>query len=106
MNRDALHQLHKLADQMCSGFAPKGEACFDAGKLLRAVLNGPNLFGVAIAREDGNGTEFLAVVAVDEAQAAEFALSDCPGVVESVGDLVSVIEDQYNGVAVLSTGGF
>lgn len=98
-----------LAALLSSGNPPRGEACFDAGTLLNNLLNEPRLFGVSIQRADGNGSDFLAVLARTEDEAIELAKSTStnPGdIVEHVSDLESVIDDQYEGVAVLSTGGF
>ena len=95
-----------LANALASGTPPKGEACFDAGRMLHKMLAEPHLFGVSVERTDGGGTEYLAVLASSDTEAAEFAISACAGVVESVTDLESVIDDQYEGVAVLTTGGF
>lgn len=107
MNASTRTLLATLADQMCSGFAPKGEACFDAGKLIKNVLAEPQLFGVTIDRADGGGTEFVAVLANSEDEARDLAVSTVgDGNVELVEDLAETLIDQYGGVAILSTGDF
>lgn len=70
------------------------------------MKDGMRLFGVTIDRNDGNGTEFLAVLAHDENAATKYAVDACEGVVTEITDLESVVDEQYNGVAFLSTGGF
>jgi hypothetical protein len=61
---------------------------------------------VSIERTDGGGTEFVAVVAFTVAEAETMALGQYEGTVVGCTDLVTGIEEQYSGIATLTTGGF
>lgn len=103
MANPTLEEARALGYKMASGYAPRGEACFEAGKLICQVTSAA-LYVVPVT--EGNGTEFVIVFAASATEArdmvkAEFAVGD--DALGEVEDAVGIIDSQYNGMAILGS---
>lgn len=104
MSNQLIDALRKLGNEMASGISPKGEACYDAGKLIQRLTRA-TLYVVPKDAE-GGGTDYVIVYAMNAGNARdmvrdEFGLTD-----EQVGeveDAVDVIDGQYDSMAILGT---